>query len=133
MFAQPLATAESFECAGIQFRMVLPRNHTRSVEIVWERLEPCTSTPLDKHASFDQVFFVLTGTGEVTIGMEVATVGEQDTVFVPKESPHSVRCTSDKGLEYLFINIWPGTIPNAESDWRQVYSQIHDRRTVRAT
>ena len=129
MFVQPLATAEPFECAGIQFRMILSRNHTRSVEVVWEYLAPGTSTPLDKHSSFDQVFVVLKGSGEVTIGADVAAVGEQDTVFVPKQSLHSVRCTSDKGLEYLFINVWPGTIPKGETDWREVYSQIHDRRT----
>lgn len=132
MFVQSLATAEAFECAGIQFRMILSRNHTRSVEIVWEYLEPGTSTPLDQHSSFDQVFLVLKGTGEVTIGAEVAPVREQDTIFVPKQTLHSVRCTSEIGLEYLFINVWPGKIPHGETDWREVYSQIHHRRTARS-
>lgn len=129
MFVQPLATAEPFECAGIQFRMILSRNHTRSVEVVWEYLEPGISTPLDQHSSFDQVFLVLKGTGEVTIGTEVAPVREHDTIYVPRQTLHSVRCTSDCGLEYLYINVWPGKIPESEADWREVYSQIHLRRT----
>ncbi len=133
MFVQPLATAEPFECAGISFRMVLPRNHTRSVEIVWERLEPGVSTPFDKHANFDQVFLVLKGAGEVTIGAETETIAAMDTVFVPKGSVHSVRCTSDDGLEYIFINVWPGVIPNTEADWRRVYSQINDRRVAESS
>jgi mannose-6-phosphate isomerase-like protein (cupin superfamily) len=109
--------------------MILSRNHTRSVEVVWEYLEPGTSTPLDQHSSFDQVFLVLKGTAEVTIGGEIAPVREHDTIFVPKQTLHSVRCTTDTGLEYLFINVWPGKIPNGETDWREVYSQIHQRRT----
>jgi quercetin dioxygenase-like cupin family protein len=110
--------------------MVLPRNLTGSSEVVWERLEPGASTPSDAHATFDQIFLILRGTGEVTIAGESSPVAPRDTVFIPQAHPHSVRCTSEEGLEYLYINVWRDGIPHSESDWRKVYAQIHDRRTV---
>lgn len=128
MFIQSLQEAEPFECAGIQFRMVLSRNHTRTVEVVWERLEPGGATPSDQHKNFDQVFFILKGAAEVTVGPDRAVVKPQDTVFIPRTVPHSVRAQGTEGIEYLYINIWGTPIPEAECDWRNVYSQVDKRR-----
>jgi mannose-6-phosphate isomerase-like protein (cupin superfamily) len=130
MFARRLDDAEPFECAGIQFGMVLPRNDTGSVEVVWERLEAMECTPSDQHASFDQLFFFLKGTAEVTVGAETESVGPSTVVFIPHGTEHSVRSTSDEGLEYLFFNVWGNGIPETERDWKTVYSLIHDRRSA---
>lgn len=83
MYVQPLESAAPFTVAGIEFRMVLPRDLTGSSEVVWERLEPGRSTPTDAHASFAQIFLILRGSGEVTIGNECSPVAPHDTVFVP--------------------------------------------------
>ncbi len=133
MYSRNLDEAESFVCAGIQFGMILPRNITESVEVVWERLEPFEGTPSDRHASFDQLFVILKGTGKVTAGEETSLVRPLTVVFIPRGTSHSVLSSSDEGLEYLFINIWRSGIPSAESDWETVYSMIHNRRTAEQT
>ncbi len=130
MYAKHLQDAELFMCAGIQFGMLLPRDITGSVEVVWERLEPFQSTPQDHHASFDQLFFILKGTGEVTVGTESRPVKAATVVFVPHATPHSVQCTSDEGLEYLYFNVWRNGIPDKEKDWKVTYSQTHNRRSA---
>jgi mannose-6-phosphate isomerase-like protein (cupin superfamily) len=127
---QSLDDAEPFECAGIQFRMVLSRNHTSSAEVVWERLEPGDATPSDQHAHFDQIFFFLKGAAEVTVGSDRSIVKPQDTVFIPRTVLHSVSADKSEGVEYLYINVWGKPIPESERDWRTVYSQIHERRTA---
>ncbi len=130
MYAKSLEEAELFECAGIQFGMVLPRDVTGLVEVVWERLEPFQSTPSDRHLSFDQMFVVLKGSGEVTVGDKSKSVKPTTVVFIPQATPHSVQCTSPEGLEYYFLNIWRNGIPEAEKEWKTVYSLIHDRRVA---
>lgn len=130
MYTKTIEEAEPFECAGIKFGMMLPRHVTGSVEVVWERLEPFQCTPSDRHLSFDQLFVVLKGTGEVTIGGKTNSVKPTTVVFIPLATQHSVRCTSDEGLEYFFFNVWKNGIPVAEQDWKVVYSLIHDRRSA---
>lgn len=130
MYSRNLDKAEPFVCAGIQFRMILPRNITESVEVVWERLEPFEGTPSDRHASFDQLFVILKGIGKVTAGEETSLVRPLTVVFIPMGTPHSVLSSSEEGLEYLFFNVWRNGIPSAESDWKRVYSLIHSRRTA---
>lgn len=128
MYAKRLEEAEPFECAGIQFGMVLPRDVTGSVEVVWERLEPSMRTPLDQHLSFDQLFFILKGTGEVTVGSETQAIQAATVIFIPRATTHSVRCTSDEGLEYLYFNVWRNGVPENEKNWKTIYSVIHHRR-----
>ena len=130
MYTKKLDNAEPFECAGVKFAMVLPRDVTGSVEVVWERLEPFQGTPEDRHQSFDQLFYILKGTGRVMVGEETEQLEPQSIVLIPQGTRHSIASTSDLGLEYLFINVWKAGIPEKEVDWRVVYSQINDRRLV---
>ncbi len=130
MYAKHLEEAESFTCAGIQFGMLLPRDITGSVEAVWERLEPFQGTPQDQHSSFDQVFFILKGTGEVTVGTESREVKAATMVFIPQAAQHSVQCNSDEGLEYLYFNVWRNGIPDKEKDWKVTYSLTNNRRSA---
>jgi mannose-6-phosphate isomerase-like protein (cupin superfamily) len=130
MSAKNIEEAEPFECAGIQFGMMIPRDVTGSLEVVWERLRPFESTPLDRHASFDQLFIILKGTGEVTVGERRYDIKPSTVVLIPQAVLHSVRSTSEEGLDYYFFNIWKTGVPASERDWRTVYSSIHDRRTA---
>lgn len=128
MFIRRLSDAEPFQCAGIDFGMLLPRDVTDSVEIVLEILKPGMKTPSDQHASFDQVFWILDGQGEITIGEEKALIGAQTCAFIPRCTPHSIQCVSDRDLRYLYLNVWGKGVPEPEKRWRQIVSQIHARR-----
>jgi mannose-6-phosphate isomerase-like protein (cupin superfamily) len=130
MFVRTLQQAEPFQCAGIDFGMVLPRDITGSVEIVWEELKPGVSTPADKHDHFDQVFWILDGEADVTVGKEQRRVGPQTVVFVPRATQHSVRCLSAGGLRYLYMNVWANGIPERDRNWKQIYLDIHSRRVA---
>jgi mannose-6-phosphate isomerase-like protein (cupin superfamily) len=130
VFLRELADAEPFVCAGIDFGMLLPRDVSGSCEVVLEVLKPGQQTSFDLHESFDQVFFTLAGSGELTLADETSSIGPHTLAFVPMNTLHSVRCTSQHGLSYLYINVWNSRIPDAEQDWKDVYSRIHQRRTL---
>ena len=105
MLAVSLENAESFTCAGINFGMILPRDLTNSVEVVWESLKPNQYTPVDRHPTFDQVFYILKGHAEVVIRDETVQVKPGTTVFVPRNTDHSVRAISGGGVDYLYFNV----------------------------
>lgn len=130
MYIRNLKDAEPFMCAGIQFGMVLPRDLTNSVEVVWESVRADQHTPADRHTTFDQLFFVLKGAGEMMIGNETSIVGPQTLVFIPRNTEHRIRPTTPEGLEYLYFIVWGQGVPEAEQGWKRAYSQIHDRRTA---
>ena len=129
MFARSLENAELFTCAGIDFGMILPRDLTDSIEVVWETLKPDQHTPVDRHPTFDQIFYILKGAAEVSIGTETIQVSPQTIVYIPRNTDHSVRPTSRSGVEYLYFIVWGKGVPPAERGWKRAYSQIHDRRT----
>jgi mannose-6-phosphate isomerase-like protein (cupin superfamily) len=128
MYERNIEQAESFICAGIQFGMVLPRNQTCSSEVVLEVLKPGQDTPVDRHAAFDQIFIIMEGQGNLMIGDERKDVRPGSVCYIPRGTAHSIRCTSAGELRYLYINVWPNGIPEADRDWKQVYLAIHDRR-----
>ena len=94
-----------------------------------EILQPGQETPVDQHANFDQIFILLEGAGNLMVGDARRDVFTGDVCFIPRCTPHSIGCTSNGVLRYLYINVWGQGLPEAERDWKQVYLAIHDRRT----
>jgi mannose-6-phosphate isomerase-like protein (cupin superfamily) len=129
MFICSIENAAPFTVAGIKFGMLLSRDVTNSIEVVWESVQADQSTPVDRHPSFDQLFFLLKGKGEVRIGNETSTIGPHTLVFIPRNVDHSIRPVSQESLEYLYVNVWGQGVPESERDWKRAYSLIHDRRT----
>jgi mannose-6-phosphate isomerase-like protein (cupin superfamily) len=130
MHYRRIAEAEPFTCAGIEFGMLLERDVTDSCEVVWERLRGGQETPVDSHATFDQIFIILKGRGRLRVGDEEREVGAESVAFIPRRTPHAIKCLGDGDLVYLYINVWGRGVPEAEREWRRVYSLIHDRRVA---
>lgn len=132
MYTRKIADAEPFTCAGIEFGMILPRDVTNSAEVVLERLRSGQATPIDSHSTFDQIFIILSGQGLLRIGDDEQQVVAQTVAFIPRNTPHAIRCLNEEDLIYLYINVWGQGVPEAEREWKRVYELIHDRRTVEA-
>jgi mannose-6-phosphate isomerase-like protein (cupin superfamily) len=109
--------------------MLLPRDVTNSVEVVWESIRGDQFTPVDRHPTFDQLFFLLKGQGEVTIGDETSIVGPQTLVFIPRNTDHNIKPITPEGLEYIYFIVWGQGVPEPERGWKRAYSLIHERRT----
>ncbi len=129
MYIRNLKDAEPFMCAGIQFGMVLPRDLTNSVEVVWSRFGGSTY-PADRHTTFDQLFFVLKGAGGDDDRKRDLNRRTADARVHSRNTEHRIRPTTPEGLEYLYFIVWGQGVPEAEQGWKRAYSQIHDRRTA---
>jgi mannose-6-phosphate isomerase-like protein (cupin superfamily) len=49
----------------------------------------------------EQVYFMLEGTGAMTVGDETEQVTAGDCILVPSETPHGLRNTGDAVLRYF--------------------------------
>lgn len=59
-------------------------------------IAPGQQNPLHRHPISDEILYFVEGTGECVVGGKIYSVKTGDLVFVPKDSPHSIRNTHEK-------------------------------------
>lgn len=67
--------------------------------IIWVK----TSVPLHKHAWHTEQVTVLEGAAEMMIGDKTISIAKGDIIFIPENTPHSVRVTSAVPLKVLSV------------------------------
>ena len=65
-----------------------------------------TTTPTHKHQSYDEIHYIIKGTGEIVIENESQTITEGMIILVPQQKQHHFN-TSDEHMLVLSINIVP--------------------------
>jgi mannose-6-phosphate isomerase-like protein (cupin superfamily) len=66
------------------------------------------------------MYFFVTGSARVHIGMETREVEAPAVAYVPKQTHHFVENTGDSVLSYVSVSIWPGEIPQEDGrTWRE--------------
>lgn len=126
MYVREFAEGIRFGCAGNDYVMLLPREETNCCEAVLERIPAAGRTPPNTHSTFVQVFIVLAGEAEITIGSETRRISAPAVAYIPQNALHSVVNSGKDELQYVYISVWPGGIPREESDggWRRVYTDM---------
>ncbi|MFT4145847.1 MAG: cupin domain-containing protein [Mobilitalea sp.] len=66
---------------------------------------PEQTTPDHKHTDIDEVFYVISGEGTITINQEAISVKEKDVIFSPRGETHGFYNTSDSNWVVLQIKI----------------------------
>jgi quercetin dioxygenase-like cupin family protein len=126
MYVRQFAEGVRFGCAGNDYVMLLPREETNCCEAVLEKIAAAGKTPPNAHATFMQIFIVLAGEAEITIGSETHRVSAPAIAYIPQNTKHSVVNPSTNELQYVYISVWPDGIPREESNggWRRVYADM---------
>ncbi|KNF08498.1 putative cupin 2 [Gottschalkia purinilytica] len=66
---------------------------------------PGQTTPDHKHSDIDEVFYVVSGEGTITIENERISLKERDIIFSPKGETHGFYNTSSSNWTVLQIKI----------------------------
>lgn len=56
---------------------------------------------MHKHMTHSETIYILEGTGEMNLGNEKMEVKKGDIIFVPENTPHSVKVTSEIPLKVI--------------------------------
>lgn len=67
--------------------------------------KPGQTTPDHKHSNIDEVFYVVSGRGTITINGEVVEISSEDIIFSPCNEQHGFENTSDENLVVLQIKV----------------------------
>jgi mannose-6-phosphate isomerase-like protein (cupin superfamily) len=120
MICRTLTEGERFWCAGNLYTMLIPRDDTQCLEAAMETIEVGQATPANAHSSFVQMYFMVAGTARVHIGEEQREITAPAVAFVPRQMDHYVENIGSVPLQYIYVSIWPGTIPAEDGlSWRE--------------
>lgn len=100
--------------------LIMDRKDAATSEAFFVILEPGEAPPLHVHPDAEQVFFVLEGEAEMTVGrglQEPFPLRVGDFVRTPPGTYHAVRCTSAGRFVYLSVDCFTGGPTDAEPTW----------------
>lgn len=98
--------------------LVIDRAESRFSEVFMVLINPDEAPLYHKHDDTEQVFYILEGTGILTVGdrREQYAVRPGDVVRIPVSTLHSIRVDSPKILKYLCVDCF-GERPKEEPTW----------------
>ena len=98
--------------------LIIDRAQSSNSEVFMVVIEPDHAPPFHKHDDTEQIFYVVEGTGILTIGdkKEQYNVNPGDVVRIPVSTYHSVRADKEKTLRYLCVDCFSEK-PIAEPTW----------------
>ena len=98
--------------------IILDRVNASYSEAFMVIIEPEKAPPFHKHDDTEQVFYVIEGTGVLTIGdkRDQYDVKPGDVVRIPVSTFHSIRANKGNTLRYLSVDCF-GDRPTAEPTW----------------
>lgn len=68
-------------------------------------LPPGVSEGLHRHTGVEEVYYVINGDGEVSVGGETTTIRKGDAVPLQLNDPHAFRNTGKDDLEFMILGI----------------------------
>jgi len=68
--------------------------------VTWVTVDPGASQTRHSHDP-EQVYVLVAGEGEMTVGNETRAVAKGDLVHIPPNTEHSIENTGDRPLEYV--------------------------------
>lgn len=71
----------------------------------WATLLPGKSFRPHYHEAMDEIFIILDGEVEITVGNETGRLGKGDAVVIPENSIHVMKNLTDKEVPYIAIGI----------------------------
>ncbi len=120
--------AKLFDFGSNTTRLLLDRTETERTELVIVTWPAGNKGAMVAHKEKEQTFFILSGSGTVTVNGENASVNPGDVVFVPRNTPHTTEA-GDEELSYLCLNAYVGDMQDAS--FEDMYRRIAPGRIER--
>ncbi len=118
-FVFPTSRVKRYEFPTHINDLVVDRADAETSEVFVVVIRHGKAPPLHQHDDTEQVFYVLRGTGVLSIGAKRKKfpVKPGDVVRIPPHTLHSIECNSKKSLVYLAIDCFLGGRPKNEPTW----------------
>jgi quercetin dioxygenase-like cupin family protein len=100
--------------------LVMDRSEARFSEVFIVVIEPGKAPPLHVHNDTEQIFYVIEGSGRLTIGKEDQknhSVRTGDIIRIPLGEWHSIEADSGEILKYVAIDCFGSVRNENEPTW----------------
>ena len=79
-----------------------PSVHGNALQSLAEAsVPPNTTTTLHLHRQSEEIYFILAGEGEMTLGSEIFNVAVGDAICIPPNTPHQIFNFTEVELKFL--------------------------------
>ncbi|HBO44201.1 MAG TPA: hypothetical protein DD670_09760 [Planctomycetaceae bacterium] len=72
------------------------------------------------HAGYDEIYYVLSGSGTITLGQETHPLRPGSVAVIPAGVPHALEANSDEQLEFVIFGTPPMAIDDERAKPRRV-------------
>jgi mannose-6-phosphate isomerase-like protein (cupin superfamily) len=118
-----------YEFGSNTTHLLLDRAETERCEVTVVSWPAGNRGAMVSHSEKEQTFFVLEGSGEVTVDGETRPVTVGDVVFVPWKAPHTTEAGADGPLIYLCLNSI--VTEEREATFQAMYDRVAAGRIAR--
>ena len=127
-FIQDVNQAKLYDFGSNETLLLLDRTETAKCEFVIVRWPAGSKGAMVAHKEKEQTFFVLAGTGTVTIDDETEVVKPGNLIFVPRNTPHTTESAVEE-LTYLCLNSL--VTETEDANFNEMYNRIAPARIER--
>ncbi len=111
--------------------LVADRVDCTASEVFMVVLEPGEAPPLHKHDDTEQVFYMLEGTGRLTVGegdqQEIFEVKPTQVIILPPAKPHSIEAVGGS-VKYLCVDSFVRPEGRLEASWDEHVKAVCDQQ-----
>jgi len=68
-------------------------------------LPPGESIPPHFHPDFEELYYILSGYGNITIGEEKQEISRRDVVYIPQKALHTLVNTAEVPLRFVTVSV----------------------------
>lgn len=68
-------------------------------------LPPRESIPPHSHPDFEELYYILSGYGNITIGEEKQEISRSDVVYIPQQALHTLHNTAEVPLRFVTVSV----------------------------
>jgi mannose-6-phosphate isomerase-like protein (cupin superfamily) len=65
------------------------------------KLQPSLSYERHEHYDHEEIYYIINGTGHISIGDEIAKFRDGDVIYIPEKTSHSITNDGNEMVEFL--------------------------------
>ena len=101
--SKAINTPQGSEIRPLIDRTTLPVNSLWQCSLAEELLPPGATVPPHHHEVLEEIYYIVEGSGLMTVGDEQHEVGAGDAVYIPRQHRHTLTNTGSTPMRILLV------------------------------
>lgn len=112
--------------------VLIDRSETELTEVALNEWRTGLNGPPHRHGQKEQIFFVVSGAGDITVGGETFAGKPNDMFYVPSGVTHQTNSTGEGPLQYILFNAFSNSDKEGHATFADHIAKVKDIRRKQA-